>query len=229
MSLGSSEALSAAAAIPQLRFAVQRAEPLSPAAGPTLAFELAIESDDERPIRSVLLDVQIQIAARGRGYANEEQELLAELFGAPSRWGTTLRTLPWVRTTLIVPPFQGSTSVKLTVPCSYDVEVAASRYFAALRDGEIALELLFSGTIFFSDARGLLQTARIALDREVDHRLPVAVWRAAIDRHFPGSAWLRVERTRFERLCAYKAQRSLASWEAVVDALLAHAPDHADG
>jgi hypothetical protein len=228
MSLGSSEALSAAAAIPQLRFAVHGVEPLHPAVAPTLAFELASESGDQRPIRSVLLDVQVQIAARGRGYDREEQELLADLFGAPSRWGSTLRTVPWVRSTLIVPPFRGSTSVRLLVPCSYDVEVAASRYLAALNEGEVPLELLFSGTIFFSDADGLLQTARIALDCEVRHGLPVAAWRAAIDRHFPGSAWLRVERTRFERLCAYKARHSLTSWEAVVDALLARAAERGD-
>ena len=51
--------------------------------------------------------------------------------------------------------------------------------------------------------------------------MPVAVWRAAIDAHFPNSAWLRLDRERYERLCAYKARHAFESWEAAIDALLA--------
>ena len=38
---------------------------------------------------------------------------MLELFGTPERLGTTLRTLPWTRTTLVVPPFEGATTVTL--------------------------------------------------------------------------------------------------------------------
>ncbi len=205
---------------PQLRFGVEGCAPLDYAAVPTLTFTVRLEEADGLPIRSVLLDAQIQIAARARRYADAEQERLLELFGTRDRWATTLRTLPWTRATVVVPPFTGRTAVDLQIPCTYDLEVTAARYLAALEDGEVPLELMFSGTVFFSAPGGLLQTARIAWDSDVSYRMPVAVWRATMDRHFPDAAWLRLGRASFERLVAYKARHAFASWEAAIDSLL---------
>ncbi len=209
-------------AAPQLEFSVSGVEALRHAATPTLAFALEIESEGGRPVRSVMLDVQLQIAARRRGYDGGEHERLAELFGDPSRWGTTLRTLLWTRATAVVTPFAGKTSAELAVPCTYDFEVTASRYLAALGDdGEVPLELLFSGTLFYAEEEsGALRVARIGWDREAEIAMPVRVWREAMDSHFPNSAWLRVGRERFDRLVAYKARHALVSWEAAFDALL---------
>ena len=36
------------------------------------------------------------------------------------------------------------------MPCTYDLEVAASRYLDALADGEVPLEFLFSGSVFYA-------------------------------------------------------------------------------
>jgi hypothetical protein len=209
-----------ASAVPQLGFAVQRCAPLDYAAVPTLAFTLRIEEAEARQVRSVLLDAQVQIAARRRGYLDGERGRLLEVFGTPDRWANTLRTLPWTRTTVVVPPFAGSTVVDLLVPCTYDLEVTAAKYLAALEDGEVPLELLFSGSVFFTGPEGLLQTARIALDSEVEYRMPVSVWRQAMDRHFPNTAWLRLGRESFDRLTAYKARHAFVSWDAAIDALL---------
>lgn len=209
-----------AASLPELDFAILDARSAEHAAAPTLLFALEIQAAGQE-IRSILLDVQIQIAARQRPYGEASQERLLELFGTPARWGTTLRTLPWLRTTAVVPPFRDATIVELSVPCTYDLEVTAARYFAALEDGEIPLEFLFSGSVFFSSTEGLLQTVRIAWDSDVDFRLPIAVWREAMERHFPGSAWLRLSRDSYDRLCAYKARHAHASWEAAIDSLLA--------
>jgi hypothetical protein len=205
---------------PHLRFAVERCAPLDYAAVPTLVFTLRIDAGDGPAIRSVLLDVQIQIAARRRRYGDAETERLLELFGTPERWATTLRTLPWTRTTVIVPPFTGETTIDVQVPCTYDLEVTAARYLAALEDGEVPLELLFSGSVFFAGAAGLLQTARIAWDSDVDFGMPVSVWREAMDRHFPNAAWLRLGRQSFERLAAYKARHAFTSWDAAIESLL---------
>ncbi len=207
--------------IPELRFAVDGASSLDYAAAPTLRFALRVEVTSGHPIRSILLDAQIQIAARQRGYEPESQERLLELFGTPERWATTLRTLPWLRTTIVVPPFTDSTVVDLMVPCTYDLEVTATRYFAALSDGVIPLEFLFSGSVFFATPGGAMQTARIAWDHEVDYRLPVAVWKDTMARHFPDSAWLRLGSESFDRLCAYKARHAFESWEKTIDSLLA--------
>ena len=205
---------------PELRFAVLGAEGLARAAAPALSFALQIEAPALAPIRSVLLDVQIQIAARQRGYDAAAQEQLLELFGTPERWSKTLRTLPWTRTAVVVGAFTERTLVEVRVPCSYDLEVTASRYFAALADGEIPLEFLFSGSVFYGAEDGGLRAARISLDTDVDFRLPVSAWRDALEHHFPGSAWLRLGRERVERLAAFKARGAYESWDAAVDALL---------
>ncbi|MCA1683039.1 MAG: DUF6084 family protein [Actinobacteria bacterium] len=207
-------------AVPELSFGVEAASPLEYAATPTLKFALRIDALSGQPIRSILLDVQIQIAARQRGYEADVQEGLLELFGLPERWGATLRTLPWLRTTVVVPPFSQTTRVDLLVPCTYDLEVTATRYFAALRDGVVPLELLFSGSVFFSSPEGALQTARIAWDHEVDYRLPVAVWKETMERHFRDSAWLRLGPESFARLRAHKARHAFESWDAAIDSLL---------
>jgi hypothetical protein len=206
--------------VPELRFAVRGAEAAHYVAVPTLEFAVAIEALGAAPVRSILLAAQVQIAARERGYDDGEQGRLLELFSEPGRWGTTLRTLPWIRTTLVVPPFTGRTVVPLPIVCSYDLEVSASRYFAALHDGEVPLEFLFSGSVFYAGTGGALQTARIPWHHEVRYGLPVDVWRQALDAHFPGSAWLRLGKDSFERLCAYKARHAFNSWDAAIASLL---------
>jgi hypothetical protein len=207
---------------PALRFVVRGVTPVAPAAVPTLEFAVAIDSG-ETVIRSILLDVQIQIAARQRDYADEADAGLEELFGTRDRWGSTLRTLPWTRTTVVVPPFTGATTTHVGVPCTYDLEVTAARYFASLRDGEVPLEFLFSGSVFYAVAGGQLQTTRIGWDQDADFRMPVAVWRELMDRHFAGTAWLRLGRAAHERLCAFRAERTLPSWDATVEALIEEA------
>jgi hypothetical protein len=207
-------------AIPELAFTVLDAARAEYTALPTLRFTLRIDSLGGEPIRSVLLDTQVQIAARRRHHDEAAHDRLFELFGAPGDWGTTLRTLLWTRTTLVVPPFTGSTVVELPVTCTYDLEVVASRYLDALRDGEVPLEFLFSGSVFYADADGRLQTARLSWESEAEYRLPVAVWKETMEAHFRGTAWLRLRKDSFDRLAAYKSRHALATWEDAVDALL---------
>jgi Family of unknown function (DUF6084) len=205
---------------PQLRFAVLGAGRVEHAAVPTLRFALAIESEGVTDIRSLMLDVQIQIGARRRHYDEAAHDRLFELFGPVAGWGATLRTLLWTRTTLVVPPFTASAVVDLPITCTYDLDVAASRYFQALGDGEVPLEFLFSGAVFYAGQGGALQTVRIPLATEAQFALPVRVWRDTMDHHFPGSTWLRLDREAYDRLAAFKSRNALPTWEAALDALL---------
>jgi hypothetical protein len=102
--------------------------------------------------------------------------------------------------------------------------VAASRYFDALEDGDVPLEFLFSGALFYSGPAGGLQTARISWEAESEYRLPVAVWKETMEHHFPGTAWLRVDKASFARLCTYKSTRALPTWAGVFDELLPPVP-----
>jgi hypothetical protein len=209
----------AAGAVPELGFTVLGCEPMPHAAVPTLRFSVAIDAGTAS-VRSVMLEVQVRIAATQRGYSQTEQAQLGDLFGTPDRWGDTLRGLLWTHATIVVTPFQGGTVVDLLVPCTYDFDVVAAKYLAGVRDGEIPLDLLFSGTVFYIGAAGALQINRISWNAEAAHRLPVRVWREAMDHYFPASAWLRCSRATFDRLVAFRARNALTGWDAVLDGLL---------
>jgi hypothetical protein len=206
--------------VPELAFTVLGCEPLHHAASPTLRFSLAVDARGAT-VRSVMLEVQVRLAATQRGYSEAEQAQLGDLFGAPHRWGDTLRGLLWTHGTVVVPPFEGATVVDMLVSCTYDFDVAAAKYLSGVQDGVIPLDLLFSGTVFYAGAGGALQINRISWNAEAAYRLPVRVWRATMDHYFPDSAWLRMDRETFDRLVAFRARQALTSWEAVFDALLA--------
>lgn len=212
--------LAFAGAMPELDFAVLDAGPLAHAAVPALRFDVRVSSRGGEAIRSVVLETQIQIAARRRGYDDPTEVRLYELFGEPERWGSTLRTLLWTRVTQVVPAFTGETVVELAVPVTYDFEVVASRYLDAVRDGDVPLELLFGGTLFYAGPDGRLQTARISWDREAEYRMPARVWHETMERAFPGTAWVRLRRDTFDRLQAYKSRGALTSVDAAIDQLL---------
>jgi hypothetical protein len=206
--------------VPDLSFEVVDAEVLPFAAVPSLLFKLRVENLEDEPVRSVALNTQIRISATQRHYEAGEQERLLELFGEPSRWKDTLRSLLWTHTVLQVPPFSTSTVVDMPVPCTYDLEVVAAKYFHALQDGEVPLEFLFSGTVFYTEERGWLQTARISWEKEAEFRLPVRLWKEMIEHYFPNSAWIRLRRDAFDLLYDYKVRRGFPTWEAAVEALV---------
>jgi Family of unknown function (DUF6084) len=207
-----------AEATPRLGFTVDSAEAVRHTAAPTVSFRVRVDSD--LPVRSLSLTAQIRIETTRRAYDPIDEERLVELFGERSRWGQTLRSLLWTHAAVVVPPFTGSTTVDLPVACTYDFEVASAKYFHALGDGEVPLAFLFSGTVFYSGENGLLRTALISWDHEAEYRMPISVWKGAIENHFPGSAWIRVRRDVFDRLYAFKAQRSHLTWEAALEDLL---------
>jgi hypothetical protein len=213
-----------AGSVPEVAFAVQDAARVEHAAAPTLRFVLRADSGGA-PVRSILLDTQIRIAARRRRYDPAATDRLFELFGPREDWGTNLNSLLWTRTTTVVPAFTGATTIDLDVPCTYDLEVTASRYLDALADGEVPLEFLFSGALFYTGPDGRLQTARISWEAEAEYALPVAVWKETMERHFPGSAWLRVDKATFDRLCTYRSTRALPTWADVFGELLPPVPE----
>jgi hypothetical protein len=208
-------------AAPELAFSIVDGGVMDHAAVPTLRFGLQIESS--MPVRSLSLNVQVRIAATRRRYSDAEELGLTQLFGRAEQWSRSLRSLHWTNLAVQVPAFERSTVAELLVTCTYDLEVTGSQYMNALEDGEVPLEFLFGGTLFYTGPAGRLQVRPLSWDREASFRLPVAAWRELIDRHFPGSAWLRLRRDAFDRLHAYRARHAHLSWEETVDALLREA------
>lgn len=207
--------------MPDLTFAVEGAAPVPFAAAPTLAFTLRITNLQQcERIQNVLLTCQLQIETPRRRYTPEEQRRLGDLFGEPARWSQTLRTMLWTHATVTVPPFDGAASVELLVPCTFDFNVAATKYFHGLEGGEVPVDLLFSGTVFFADADGQLQMTRIPWTKEARYRLPVAVWKEMMNLYYPNHVWLCLERDAFDQLADYKRSRSLPKWEQAIEELI---------
>ncbi len=198
-----------------------RAEPY--AAVPTLVFALRIEEASGQALNAIALRCQIQIEPNRRSHSAAEQAKLLEMFGKPGRWADTVKPLLWTHATLMVTGFTGATTVDLPMTCTYDFEVTAAKYFAALDDGEIPLLLLFSGTVFTAGGPGLM-VERVPWEKEAAFRLPVGMWREVMDRYFPGGAWIRLRRESLDALQRFKAERALPTWDDALAALLENAP-----
>ena len=207
--------------MPDLNFHVEAAESVSHAITPQLAFRLRVEDRTAgENIHTVVLRCQIQIETPRRRYDADEKELLLDLFGEPERWGQTLRPMLWTNTSITVPAFTGSTLVDVPVPCTFDFNNAATKYFHALKEGHVPVTLLFSGTVFYDRGDGALQVAQIPWDRQATYRLPVEVWKNMMDLYYPNTAWLDLRRDVFEQLYHYKVKHGIPTWEQTIEALL---------
>ena len=103
-----------------------------------------------RTIHTIALRAQIQIEATRRRYSDVEKAKLLDLFGEPDRWSRTLRSMLWTHASVVIPSFTGSTIADLQIPCTFDFNVAATKYFHGVSEGDIPLNLLFSGTVFYA-------------------------------------------------------------------------------
>lgn len=189
------------------------------AMAPTLLFRLRVNAAAGQRVRAIALRCQIRIEPAQRGYGEEEAERLLELFGERARWGDTLKPFQFANTSTVVASFTESIEVDVTVPCSYDMEVTAGRYFQGLQDGEIPFILLFSGTIF-GDGENGMWIEQVPWHAEAKYRMPVAVWRDMVDSHFPGSGWLRLRRDTIDALADFRATCALPTWDDAVIAAL---------
>lgn len=211
--------------MPDLHFRVDGAEAVPFSAAPILSFALRILNATPEPIHAVALRCQIRLEPAQRHYQPDEQEALRDLFGEPSRWARTVRGMLWTHADVMVGSFEGETVVNLLVPCTFDFNVAVTKYFHALRDGEVPLLLLFSGTTFYQDGEGRLRVAQVSWQKETTFRLPVRLWRELMDSYYPNAAWLCLNRDTFDRLHRHKIAQGVPTWERLFDQLLAASQD----
>jgi hypothetical protein len=208
--------------MPDLNFVIEAAQAVPHGASPLLSFKLRVtNSGDEETIHTAVLRAQIQIEVARRHYSSEEQARLLDLFGEPERWGQTLRNLLWTHAIVVVPSFAKETVVELQVPCTFDFNVAATKYFHGLEDGDLPLNFLFSGTVFYPDPDDHLQVAPISWEKEAKFKLPLRAWKGLINHYYPNSAWLYLRRDVFDRLYQYKVRHGIPTWEQVIDRVLA--------
>jgi Family of unknown function (DUF6084) len=208
--------------MPELHFQIEGAEAVPHAATPLIALKLRITNfPATETIHAITLRCQVQIEPAKRRYVPNEQEKLLDLFGTPERWARTVKPLLWMNTSIAVPRFTGELLVDLELPCTFDFNVAATKYFHALNSGDIPVAVMFSGTLFYEGSNGALQIWQVPWDRECIYRLPVSVWKDMMEMHHPNSAWLCLRRDTFEQLYNYKVRHGLPTWEQAIAKALA--------
>jgi hypothetical protein len=213
--------------MPELTFTVVDIVPEPYAVTPTLLARVRVEETTGERVHALALRAQIRIQPQRRRYDDTEEQALLDLFGDRSRFAQTLKPFLWLHTSTVAQGFTGSTEITLPLPCTYDFEVSGTTYLHALRDGEVPLLFLFSGTVFTRGTAGF-SVAQVPWDQEASYRLPVAVWRDLMAEVFPGSEWVRMSRETVEALAHLRHVRGLTSWDAVVSTLLAEVPDRAE-
>lgn len=209
--------------MPELQFKVEDVLPRANAATPQLTFKVRITNTiPDEAVQSVVLRTQVQIEPVRRRYTPEEQQHLLELFGEAERWSKTLRPLLWENLSVNVPGFTGSTVVELYVPCSFDFNVAMTKYAYGLEDGELPTTLLFSGTAFYKSRIGL-QIMPIPWNSEASYRVPVRTWKQLMDTFYPNTSWIALRRETFDQLYDYKTRHGVPTWEQVFERMLGSA------
>jgi hypothetical protein len=209
-----------------LAFSVVDVAPEPYAATPTLVFRLRVTDDGELPVSAVALRAQIRIEPQRREYSDDEAAGLIDQFGSRERWRDTLRPYLWTHATAMLRGFSGDLEFDLPVTCTYDLEVLGTKYLHALRNGDVPLALLFSGTVFrpgppgSGTGTGGLGVEQIAWHLEANYRLPIAVWRGLMDHYFPGGGWLRLDRDALDRLVRFRSEHGLISWESTIEQLV---------
>jgi uncharacterized protein DUF6084 len=211
--------------IPAPEFAVLGAEYVPYAAAPTLRFTLQAVEATAREIYTIALQMQIHVDPVRRTYDVETRELLADLFGAPERWSATTHSFFWTRHEVLVPSFTGETTFELLVPCTVDHELAASRYFTDLPDGEAPLSFHFNGTVFYPSDDGRMQLTPIPWDRSARFGLPVATWKEMMGHHYPHGRWIALHEETLAALRRHRAAHGLPTLDATVAQLLEEAGD----
>jgi hypothetical protein len=187
---------------------------------PSLTLKLRITDTEGGRVDAIALRCQIRIEPHRRRYSADEAERLHDLFGDTDRWADTLKPLQLTTLSTMVPGFTGATTQDVPLHCSYDLEIASTKYFSSLEDGVVPLLLLFSGTVF-TTRDGRMTVQQVPWSKECAFPLPVKVWRQTVDLHFPDSAWFRVGLDTMAALRRFKSRNALPTWDSTINALLA--------
>jgi hypothetical protein len=206
----------------EIEFACREVAPVAYSVGPTLRFTLEVHDPSDEPVLAIALRCQFRIQPARRHYDDREAGRLGDLFGERHRWPDTQQAMQLATVAVMVPAFTSSTAVDVDVPCTYDMEIATTKYLHSLEGGVVPLLILFSGTVFRAASRGL-DVEQVPWHKEVAYGLPVAVWRQMMDDAFPDTGWLRLRRSSIDALRAYATSRALPTHDHVVEQLLQEA------
>lgn len=206
-----------------LQFEILDAAPAQRSAQPAVIFRVRV-STGTQPVEAMVLHADVRIEPQWRAYDATAQPLLEDLFGTPDRWDKTLHVLTWADVPVMVRAFERETEFDVRVPCTYDFDASVTRYFTAVADGEIPVRMLYSGAVFRRSSEGF-SGEMVPWSCEAVYRMPVALWQSAMQAVYGDAAFLRIDRTTFDRLRELRASLHAASWDATLAALLPRHPE----
>ncbi len=172
-------------------------------ATPDAALRPARRRPAGREVHTIALSAQIQIDPARATYDAETRARLVELFGAARALGRDDPGLPAGRAIeVLVPASPARRRSPSRCRARYDLEVAASKYFYSLPDGEVPLTFHFSGMVLYSGdeatgcrsrrCRGAAPRAGACRSTRGSARWP---------RYYPGGGWVRLRTRDARRLC----------------------------
>lgn len=208
---------------PAPEFAILGVEHVPHSAAPTLHFTGSVSETSGREVYAIALSAQVMLDPARRTYDDATREKLFELFGAPERWGATTHSFLWAELSVLVHSFTGASTFRLTMPCNYDLEIAATKYLHSVPGGEVPMSFHFTGTIFYRGDGDRLQIVKVPWTSTVRFQMPASVWRDMIEEHYPNGGWVRLSDATLERLGRQKAAAGHPTFDATVTDLLAGA------
>ncbi len=202
-------------------FAVLEIAPEPYAVTPILTARIGVAAIGDDPVHAIALRCQVRIEPLRRDYTDPEAAGLLDLFGPRERWSSTQRNFLWQHGAAMVPGFVDTTQVDLALDCTYDFEVAASKYLhaAARRNDTAAIPVQWNrfhpghrAASRCSRCRGIART--------------ISSFRSRCGR----TSWHNTSRTPVgcgcdatpsAQLTAYKTQRALLSYDEAIASLMA--------
>ena len=195
----------------KLEFAARRARAEPRSAAPVIRLPVEVRAPGTK-IEALVLRARVQIEPWKRVAGALEKELLRELSGT--------QPLQWADVGITLCSFAEATTFEIPISCTYDMQVAATKYLTAVVRGDIPVRVFFNGTAFFASENGFL-VEPLSWDCECEAMVPVQVWRDAMDACFAGQAWMRVDRATFDALARYRVSRGFDNWDRTLEYLLA--------
>ena len=193
------------------------------AATPNLLARLRIEETTGEVVHAVALRARCGSSRSAAATTTPRSRRCCDLFGGRGRFADTLRPFLWMHTSTVPRASPARRRSTLPLPCSYDFEVPAD---VPARAAATARSRWCSCSAARCSPAGppASRSSRSRGTARRRYRLPVAVWRALMDRALPGH---RVDPgpagTPSTRWRATSRRAGCTSWDDVVSALLAEA------
>ena len=179
------------------------------AAVPALDFDVHVTEPGGRQVYAIALTAQVMIEPARRAYDAETREQARRAVRRrPSAGPPPRAASSGTRPTCSCPAFTGSTTFRVPVPASFDMEVASAKYLYGLPDGEVPLAFNFNGTVHYRGDDGRLQVSLVPWSCSAEFRLPVATWRELIEHYYPQH---RLDRAAGRRRCGRSSARRRAA------------------